>query len=78
MLLVAHVDVVEQWALPRQKGAADLQTLSVPILAFLLLLRRIKRHVLFHLHDEPYLRTVAKVAHSEVRHFLDKRLPSQL
>lgn len=62
VLVVTDVDVVYQWALPRQESTTNLKTFSVPVLAFFLSLRGVKRRVLFHLHYKPYLSAVAEVA----------------
>lgn len=56
MLLVRQVDVVEEGALPGEEGAGQFKGLCVPELALLLLHRRVKGHVFFHLNDKPNLR----------------------
>lgn len=52
MLLITEVDVVEQGALTREESASKFKRLGVPELTFLLLLRRFKALVFFHLNDE--------------------------
>ena len=77
VLLVADVDVVQQWALPWQERTTDLQTFSVPVFAFFLPLRGVKSRVFFHLYNKPYLSTVAEVAHYQTAYFLYKGFPCE-
>ena len=66
VFLVTNIYMVQKWTLSRKESTADLQTFSVPVLAFFLLLRCVKRHVLFHLHDESDLSAVTEVTDSKV------------
>jgi hypothetical protein len=78
VLLVTEVDVVEQGTLAWEEGACQFERLGVPELALLLLLRRFKALVLFHLNNEANFRRVAEIGHSERAHFLDEGFTREL
>ena len=52
VLLVAQIDMIQERALPRQESAGNLEGLGMPVLGFLLLIRCVESHVLFHLNYE--------------------------
>jgi hypothetical protein len=66
MFLVAYVDVIQQRTFTRQKCATNFKTLCMPVLTFLLLRRRIKRHILLHLNYETNFRAVTEVTDAQV------------
>jgi hypothetical protein len=72
VFLVTHVYVIKQRTLARQKRAADLQTLCMPVFTLLLFLGRVKGHILLHLNNKPDFRAVTEVADCEVRDLLDE------
>ena len=49
----------------------------MPVLAFLLLLRRVEARVFFHLNYEADFGAETEVAHCECRHFLNEGLTGQ-
>lgn len=80
MLLVAQQDVLKEWALTREEGAGDLETLRVPIFTLVLafLLDRVLVVLASRVQQEPHLRAHAEVAHSEDAQFLEEGVARKL
>lgn len=78
VLLVALVDVGDQRALTWQEGAADLESLPMPVLALRLHLNRVDVGIVPHVDQESQFGRHAEVRDREEADLLYDRVPSEL
>jgi len=61
VLLVAKINVIQEWALAWEESACELERFSMPVLTFLLLCGRIEAVVFLHLYNKTDLGRITEV-----------------